>query len=221
MGLVSGLLLILVAANFLHPSIPDSGGASPAVDDLISPTAEMSMLYRKGFLFIRVDVLSLDVGFGSESGERIRDLANHGETDPGVADSIAAAAIQSRDALIRIEFRRDIDLDRFIDEARKATEKVWKSGVIDEDEYRRVQRGLPSWYQSLRGRGIRQGDRMFYRIQGDRLHTVFEGSDGQIFVDQVDTGSGPRLSVLGGYFVRGSDFREQLIESLTRRHDEE
>jgi hypothetical protein len=37
---------------------------------------------------------------------------------------------------------------------------------------------------------------------------------GELLLDQTDAGSSPRLSVLGSYFVRGSEFREGLIGSL-------
>lgn len=206
------ILTCLFAAFALVPVRPARGGELP-VEELRSPAAHMSMTYEKGFLFIQVDVLDLDIRLGRESGEAIRELARN-EIDSATADSIAALAVGSRDALISITFRRDIDLDRFISEARKSTRRVWRSGIIDEEEFNRVDRNLPSWYRSLEVRGIRNGDRMFYRIQDDRLHTVFQGGDGHLFVDQVDEGPESRRAVLGGYFVRGSDFRDRLIESL-------
>ena len=86
--------------------------------------ARMFMTYEKGFLFIQVDVLDLDIRFGQESGAVIRELASRGGFDPAIADSIATFAIGSRDALIAITFRRNIGLDRFISEARKTTKRV-------------------------------------------------------------------------------------------------
>jgi len=173
------------------------------------------MLYRKGILVVGVDVLKLDIRFGGENGERIRELAGRGRITPEIADSIAALAIGSRDALIQIEFLRNIDLDRFISQARKTTERVWRRGVIGEAEYTRIHRNLPFWYRELRERGIRKGDRMSYRIRDDRLHTVFLGPDGHRYVDHVGTGAEPRRAALGAYFVPGSDFRDGLITSLT------
>jgi hypothetical protein len=174
----------------------------------------MSMTYRKGILFVRVNVLDLDIQLGGESGEAIRDLADGPHDSRSYPDTVAALAAGSRDALVGITFRRDIDLDTFISEARKTTKHVWEHGIISKDEYNRVSRNLPVWYASLADRGIRDGDRMFYRIQDDRLHTVFMGKDGHLFVDQVDDGPQPRRAVLGGYFYQGSDFREDLINSL-------
>ncbi len=55
---------------------------------------------------------------------------------------------------------------------------------------------------------------MYYRIRGDSLHTVYLASDGETLLDQVDVGPERRLSVLGGYFAPGSDFRDKLVDSL-------
>lgn len=185
------------------------------MEALPSPApAHMFMTYEKGILFIRVDVLALDIQLGGESGEAIRKLAEAGSITRAAADSIAVLAVGSQHALVGITFRRDIGLDRFLSEARKTTKHVWEHGLISKEEYTRVSRNLPLWYKSLEERGILNGDRMFYRIQGDRLHTVFQGKEGRLFVDQVDEGPEPRRAVLGGYFYEGSDFREDLIKSL-------
>lgn len=212
------LLTLLLGAS-LRPS---SGSPELPVEDLpASASAHMSMTYQKGFLFIQVDVMKLDVRIGGDPGERILALALPDRIDDAVADSIAALAIGSRDALVAVTFLRDIDLDRFIKEAAKATKRVWERGAISKEEYERVRRNLPAWYKSLKERGIRKGDRMFYRIQEDRLHTVFQGEDGHRFVDQVDEGPEPRRAVIGGYFVEGSDFRSPLIKSLLKRAEGE
>jgi hypothetical protein len=66
----------------------------------------------------------------------------------------------------------------------------------------------------LEERGIYDGDRIVYRIHGDALRTQFIAVSGELLLDQTDAGTAPRLSVLGSYFVRGSEFREGLIGSL-------
>lgn len=222
LAMTARLVLACILAAAPLPISHAGGSAGLPVDELHSAApAHMSMTYEKGFLFVQVDVLDLDIRLGQESGEVIRELASRRKIDSAIADSIATLAIGSRDALITITFLRNIGLDRFISEARKTTRRVWERGIIDKEEYDRVDRDLPSWYRSLEERGIRKGDRMFYRIQDDRLHTVFQDEAGHLFVDQVDEGSGPRRSVLGGYFVDGSDFRDPLIRSLVDRDGQE
>ena len=63
-------------------------------------------------------------------------------------------------------------------------------------------------------RGFRSGDRILYRVRGGALRTVLVGRDGRVFVDQTDTGSGPRRALLGGYFAPDTGFREPLVRSL-------
>jgi hypothetical protein len=70
------------------------------------------------------------------------------------------------------------------------------------------------WFDFLGERGIWEGDEVFYRIQGDTLRTIYRSADERILLDQTDVGPASRLSVLGSYFVEGSDFREGLIKSL-------
>jgi hypothetical protein len=57
---------------------------------------------------------------------------------------------------------------------------------------------------------------MTYRIRGDSLHTVVRTAEGRVLVDHRDADPQAPLSVLGGYFSPGSDFREGLLNSLFR-----
>lgn len=172
------------------------------------------MVLKKGILFLQVEVLDLRVRFGADSTRSILRLAETDQPETRLSESIAKTAIGSQEVSIETTFRRDVGLGRFISEARKAAERVWKAGVIDREDYRRVHRALPFWYRALNGRGVRSGDRMSYRIEGDRLHTRYVTPEGTVLVDQVNEDESARRTVLGTYFVEGSDFREELIESL-------
>ena len=178
------------------------------------PYAEMSMTLEKGLLFVQVEVARVRVTFGSETSLELRRLVQGSEPSSGLADSVAATAIQSPDALVELHFLRNISLNRFISGSRDAAERVWKRGLISESTYARIKHNLPFWYRSLKDRGIREGDLMRYRVHSDRLHTVLTGSDGTVFVNQVDQGRDTVLALMGGYFVKGSDFRDGLLESL-------
>ena len=178
------------------------------------PFARMSTLYEKSFLFFSIDVLSLEVRFGSEVAEKVKSLVQDGDEPSKVADSIADTAIHAQDAFVHIRFLRDIRLDRFIQEARESTKLVRKAGIIDKPSYEHISKNLPIWYASLANRGIREGDEMFYRIRGESLRTVYRGVDGTIYVDQEDKGRLSPLAVLGGFFVAKSKFRKGLLQSL-------
>ncbi len=178
------------------------------------PFSRMSTVYEKGFLFFSVEVMSLDVRFGSEVAEKMKSLVQNGDEPSEIADSIADTAIHAQDVLVSVHFLRDISLNRFVQEARESTKLVLEAGVIDNPGYEHISKNLPVWYASLAKRGIREGDEMFYRIRGESLRLVYRGVDGTIYVDQEDKGRLFPLSVLGCYFVEKSKFRKGLIQSL-------
>jgi hypothetical protein len=178
------------------------------------PFAEMSMTLEKGLLFVQVEVARVRVTFGAETSSELQRLVQGREPSSRLADSIAAIAMQSPDALVELHFLRDVSLNRFISGSRDAAERVWKRGIISESTFDRIKHNLPFWYRSLKDRGIREGDLMRYRVRADSLHTVFTGSDGMVFVNQIDQGRDTVLAVMGGYFVKGSDFRDGLLDSL-------
>jgi len=173
-------------------------------------------LYEKSFLFFSIDVLSLEVRFGSEVAEKVKSLVQNGDEPSKFADSIADTAIHAQDAFVHIRFLRDISLNRFIQEARDNTKLVREAGIIDNSGYEHIRKNLPIWYASLANRGIREGDEMFYRIRGESLRTVYRGVDGTIYVDQEHEERLFPVAVLGGYFVPKSKFRKGLLQSLHR-----
>lgn len=177
------------------------------------PNARMHMLLEK--TLFQVDVLTLDVRLGSEETGRIEALLS-GDRPSGdrLRDAVATVALEARDAWARIEFQRDVSLDQFLDGVRDNLRKATRAGVIEPRAFRGISDDLPRWYAFLEERGIHAGDRMYYRIRGDSLHTVYLAADGETLLDQVDVGPERRLSVLGGYFAPGSDFREKLVGSL-------
>jgi len=204
-GALSVLLVSLMAAQ----------GPLIDLDSLATgPFARMSTLYEKRFLFFSIDVLSLEIRFGSEVAEKVKSLVQSGEEPSEIADSIADTAMHAQDAFVQIRFLRDISLKRFIQEARQSTKLVREAGVIDDPTYEHISENLPIWYASLAKRGIKEGDEMFYRIRGESLRTVYRGVDEAIYVDQEDRGRVASLAVLGGYFVAKSEFRKGLLQSL-------
>lgn len=158
----------------------------------------------------RVDVLTLELRFGPDTAARIRRLVEAGAG----RDSIAEVAMRSRDAHARIEFLRDVDMDRFLDGVRTDLRRAADAGVVGRDTFRQISRSLPRWYAFLEGRGVREGDRLVYRIRGDTLHSGYRSADGTWLLQQTDVGPERGLAVLGSYLVPASSFREGLLDSL-------
>jgi hypothetical protein len=176
------------------------------------PGSAMETRYQRTFL--RVNVLTLRVRFGVETAARLRRAVEGRRLTPGLADTVAAAALEARDAWAHLRFHRNLSLRQFLGGIRDNARAAREAGIIAPAEFAEIDRDLPAWYAFLAERGIRRDDEMFYRIRGDTLRTVYRAADGQVLLDQTDTGSFRRLSVLGGYFAPGSDFRQGLIRSL-------
>ena len=206
---ISGALIVLLVPLMAAPrDLFDLGSLDTG------PFARMSTLYEKSFLFLKVDVLNVEVRFGSEVAEKVKSFVQSGDEPSKFADSIADTAIHAQDAFVHIRFLRNIRLKRFIQEARESTKLVREAGIIDNPSYEHISNNLPIWYGSLAKRGIREGDEMFYRIRGESLRAVYHGVDGTIYLDQEDQGTLFSLAILGGYFVEKSKFRKGLLQSL-------
>lgn len=163
----------------------------------------------------KVDVLTLDLRFGPETAERIRRLVR----EDAPRDSVAEVAMRSRNAFARMEFQRDVGMDRFLDGVRADLRHAVRAGVIDQATYDRISASLPRWYDFLEERGVREGDEILYRIRGDTLRSGYRSAAGEWLLEQTDVGPERRLSVLGSYLVEGSSLRRGLLDSLLRPED--
>jgi hypothetical protein len=196
--------------------VPILGGvlAEPA-DPLPRPQTEpflttQTLLEKTIF---QVDVLTLELWLGPETVRRLVSLLPV-EDDKKAEDAVAMVALDSRDAWARLVFQRSVSLDQFLGGIDENMRRARDAGLITPEGYDMVATGLPRSYAPLAANGIAKGDRIFYRIRGDTLRTVFQSREGELVVDQTDVGRERRLSLLGSFFVKGSDFRPGLVGSL-------
>jgi hypothetical protein len=152
-------------------------------------------------------------GLGGPYGT-MRMLAQGRDYSKALADSVAQIAIKSRDAFVLTDFQRDASQDQFFDGVRDNLKKAVRAGIIEESTYDMISENLPVWYDFLEERGIQDGDQILYRVLGDTLRTQFVSHDGEVLRDQTDVGPERRLSLLGSYYAKGSDFREKLLRSV-------
>lgn len=162
----------------------------------------------------QVNVLDVTVRLGRDDAVRIARLSDERGLSGAARDSAAEVAARSTNALARVRFRRDVSLSRFLEAVVHNLRAARAAGYLTEAEAEEIAAALPGWYAFLRERGVREGDRMLYRVRGDTLHTLFVSRSGEVLLDTRDVGAHRRLAVLGGYFAPGSDFREGLLDSL-------
>jgi hypothetical protein len=209
----SGIVALVVLSGAIpaHAKVPDL-----QVDQLASgPYSRMHMLLEK--TIFAVDVLTVEVTFDPATQQRFRGLVKRGSVPEELVGRIADAAVHADQVFIRLEFRRDVSLSRWVDAVRDSLEKAWRSGIVEEENFRRVSRNLPVWFRGIAERGFRTGDQILYRGYPDRLRTVLASAEGDVLLDQTDAGSAPREALLGGYFAPGTDFREPLVRSLLQQ----
>ncbi|MCJ7630361.1 MAG: hypothetical protein MUO50_18460, partial [Longimicrobiales bacterium] len=127
----------------------------------------------------RIDVARLRLRFGAETALGLESLLDGRPRSESLADTAVGLAVQTRDAWASLSFQRDVDFDLFLDGIRDGIKVARKAGLVDPAFARSLSDSLPAWYASLRVRGVRDGDVMMYRINGDTLRTVFRTVDGQ------------------------------------------
>jgi len=178
------------------------------------PSSKLHMLLQKTIFGVNVLTLEIQVDLQTQSRlQALEALKPHPkDMDERIVQTLYAAShIQAT-----MRFLRDVSFSRFTDEIRSNIACARKSGVITEAEKNRVDKGLDTWFASIRDRGIKTGDELVYVIQPNLFHTTLRSSAGKIFVNQLDHGNEPKLSLLGGYLAPCSDFRKPLIESLMK-----
>jgi hypothetical protein len=205
------LVSLLTAAVQGRGTVPDL-----QVDALASgPYSEMHMLLEKSVF--NLDVLTVDLRFDQATQQRFRRLANGQPFSAHLVGEIADAAVDADQVFAKLEFRRDVSLNRWMEAVRDSLRRAWQAGLIEEQTYRNTSENLPHWFRAIAERGFKQGDQILYRGYPDKLRTVLAAETGEVLLDQTDPGSSPRRALLAGYFAPGTDFREPLVRSLLQQ----
>jgi hypothetical protein len=211
--MAGALLLAMVCTPAAHgQSVP-----ADTLDLATGPFAEMQMLLQK--TIFKVDVFTLRLRFGEATATRFEALVADRPYSSSLADSIADAALEAVNAWAVIDYLRDVELHQYLDGIRNNMKRAVEAGLISDQDYDVISAGLPTLYAPIEERKILRGDRIYYRVHGDTVQTVYQGADGGILLDHTEVGAERRMAVMGGYFAPKSSFREELIESLfeTRR----
>jgi hypothetical protein len=200
-------------ALLLFSVVPVRGQIATDTAGLGGTYGTLQMLLEKTFL--QVDVLELEIRVDPVTAAQVEDgLAVNSENAD--EEAIASALIAAPQVWARLTFKRDVGVDRLIQEIRNSMRKAVQAGLLDPAGYDIISASLPEWYAPVRERGIRNGDGQYYRIRGDTLRTTFVGRDGAQYIDETATSPTNRRALLTSWFAPGSDFRDELLASLPR-----
>ena len=148
---------------------------------------------------------------------RFAQIAGGKAYSPDLGHQLALAAIDAKHAVVEMQFKRDIPLNRWIGVVKDNLEQARKAGLITREVEQRVGGWLATWFGALKDRGYEKDDRLIYAVMPDWVRSVVVSKGGQVFVDRVDPGHEGRRVVLGSYFATGSEFREPLLKSMFER----
>jgi hypothetical protein len=208
LSLTAALTFALVATGV---SLILADGQDPIPHPVAEPSLTTRTLMEK--TIFKVDVLTLELWLGPETVARLAPVLPVTDDDAS-REAAARIALDSRDAWAELIFRRNVSLDQFLGGIDENMRRARDAGLLGSEGYDRVAVELPRSYAPLAAGGITKGDRILYRVRGDTLRTVYQRVDGEVVVDQTDIGPERRLSLLGSFFVEGSDFREGLVATL-------
>lgn len=197
------------------PVRPSAPAAAADTGQLATgPYSRMEALLERTIL--QVNVVHLTLRYDTATAARLRRAARGRSFSRALADSVAAAVLDARRVHARLEFRRDIGLERYLSSVHENMARARDAGMLADSAFRRFEGRLPSWYAALEGRGVRDRDVIEYRIRSDTLRVLYRASAGDTLIDRRDVGEQHRRAVLGGFLAPGIDFREDLVRSLLR-----
>ncbi len=215
------------AASPAAPALPDSPDLPEQVaavpDSLLGvwtarlggggPQALMSFLFE--VTFMKIDVAVVEVRLTDHDAAQVAAVVAEGERSDDRRDRVAAILHAADPLAYGMTFKRDSDLGKFFKGMLGNMERAVDAGEITRAEYDRVDREYRALMAPYGERGARKGDRLLYRLEGDHLHLIYVGIDGDVMLDEHLDEVWAR-AVRASFTGRESKMREKLGELAWR-----
>ena len=218
MASMKGSLFTAAGVCFLVGSFAGAIMANEALPSLNSsdlaqgPFSYMHMLLQK--TFIKINIATVEVRVDKPTQNRLAGMARGQAYSEGLAQQLTHVTIGAERAVVQMQFKRDISLDRWMGFTRDNIGQARAAGFITADIEKRASQSLPQSFAALKSRGYQKGDRLIYSVAPGGLRMVVVSAGEQVFIDRMDTEQGAQRVVLAAFFAPGSDFREPLLRSL-------
>lgn len=174
--------------------------------------ARMNMFFE--VTFMKIDVAEIDAWLAPETAAQIGEIVAVGKENDDARDRISDALLAADTMLLSMEYARDSGHDRLMKGVRRSMEAAMKSALITEEEMARMYDALASELATLADRGVLEGDRLVYRLDGEVLQVVYADPAGEQLVSATYEGPEWAKGVKGAFFGKESRFRTKLVKSL-------
>ena len=162
----------------------------------------MHMLLQKTIL--KINVADIDVRFDKPTQARFAELARGKAYSDGLEQLLALVAIDAARAVVQMQFKRDIPLNRWIGVVRDNLEEARKAGLITRDVEQRVGEALPRVVRRPQRSRLREGRPADLLGQPDAVRSVVVSTSGQVLVD-IDRARSGRAPGRAGQLLRARE----------------
>lgn len=199
----------LVLDPILRVSVGDASDRE-GIDD--GRYQRLEMLLQK--TIFRVDAVRAVVELDSATARRLQTTVADRECDDQLIDSLADVVMQTQHVDISLRFLVSVNRKRFLKGARKNLERMVDARLIDEAQAEELRESNRKRFAYLEDEPLKDGDHLVYSVRGDSVRTRHLDTDGEVRFEDVTVGAERRLVALSSLFLKGSDFRRGLLESL-------
>jgi hypothetical protein len=211
------LVSCLILGFMLLSITPATGTRSTTPSDLtkdlgVGESARLSMLFEA--TIFKVDVATVDALLAPRAAAAVAGIARETRLDQEARSRVTTVLLDAQPFAVSMSFLRDASWDRFLDGTRKNLEGAAKAGIITEDEFQVLWGQFVADFAAMEERGVKKGDVIYYRVDQNRVRTVYFDGDRNVLVETDREGDARVRATRGAYFGPRSQFSKDLIRSL-------
>jgi hypothetical protein len=177
--------------------------------------SRLSMFFE--VTFMKIDVAEIEAWLTPSTAEEAAAIIASTDDRDDARDGIADAVLRADTLLISMEYARDSDHGRLMKGVRNGFEAAMKSDLITEETMERMYEEMSPIFDVMLERGVLEGDRLVYRVDGDDLKVLYVDPEGTTLVEAAYSGPDWVTGMKGAFFGEKSRFRKKLARSLVDR----